>query len=85
MGKNRHHFNKYGQPKKAYTSHHYAAKVRNRVMAETGWMYQTYKCTVCGQFHIGGKEYWRVRRSQVKHEEMLIGKLVHALRLNLDR
>lgn len=84
MAVKRQHFNQFGKPKRSYYDHATAIVRRDLMIKETGWAYQVYKCEICKAFHIGNKEYWRVRRSQTRREEMMAGKLVHALRLVLD-
>lgn len=85
MSTRRQHFNQFGKPKRQYFSAKQARERRDEFYRMNGWQMQVYKCAVCQTFHVGNKEYWRLRRQWKKHDDVLVGKLVHALRLVLDK
>ena len=74
-----------GVPKKRYQLAHQAAHARKRLASETGVEVDIYRCRSCSMFHVGKRWTARaVKARQANYEEVLVGKLVYALRLVLD-
>jgi hypothetical protein len=91
---NHSHLNPKGKPKKSYPTKEAAEAHRlnhQRTLHSQGIPHRvsSYKCPQCNMWHVGRtpgpSAEWLAKKRARKHEENMVGILVHTLRLILDK